>query len=140
MSRKPCAFHHLRMSVGKESWNIPATVEDVEDLHARFRDAIQDHILAHWEAPVAFPQIVATATGVWVVSQKGESARQEVDEFVRRSLIVFGNVFPDVEKISPRPPRQTVGCHRERRPNSRWRRWRASRFNSSARSGSVARV
>src|SRR5437867_7282606 len=63
-----------------------------------------------------------------------------VAAFVRRSLIVFGYVFPDVEKISPRPPRRTVGCHRERRPNSRWRRWRASRFNSSARSGSVARV
>ena len=132
-----CGKNRAKVLRMEQRLKIATAVYHAHDAHPRFRDAIKDEVFAGGKAAVGRPQLVAAAARSRVFSQYLEVVDEQVNEPVRRRLIIFRDALPDFEQVTPGVPGQAIrghyGCWRRRRS-------RASRFSSSASRGKVASV
>jgi len=90
---------------------IAAAMPHAHDAHPRFRDAIKDEVFAGGKAAVGRPQLVAAAARSRVFSQDLEVVYEQVNEPVRRRLVIFRDVLPDFEQVAPGLRGEALGGH-----------------------------
>jgi hypothetical protein len=95
----------------KQPWNVPLAMKHVQDLHAWFRNPINDDILANHETSRALAEVVAAAPKTRILSQYSEAGYEQIDEPVSRSLVVLGDVTPDFNQIAASSQREPLCLH-----------------------------
>ena len=124
------------MLLSKESLKVSARVYDVHDANAGLTNAVEDQVLTNREAAVTRPQLVPPPPEVRIIAQQLKMLDQQIDESIRRGLVILGDIGPDQQDIAASPGSQAV-AHQD---YSRRRSARASDFRSLASRGELSCV
>ena len=81
---------------------VHSPMDDVHDLYVRLSGAVENQVLADWEAAITGAQFITFASGLGEVCQELEVMGEQIDKPISSRFVVSSNVKPDLEDVAAR--------------------------------------